>query len=290
MVMLKKSSDVEIERLLDLYPASALKSFWTNHKKASKRELCSAIASERDIDGIADFLATYFSCCKQHVYVSSHDAALKSAPEIRFSGGGRVWELDEKGQKESLHIVKVVYDIVLNNPLEETTLEFLWPVWLSWTSKHLIIRFITMEKNAESYFAGRAPMRRGRSIDEESLIKHVANEFEHTLQVTDLHKGLKRVWADDFMDARRVQFRKAHSTASEMMDEEKGIKQSDPELYALLQTAHINSALFSVLGVKEKFSVSALSIHPSEGYVAFPRFSEQPGDTDYVVREILRHN
>jgi len=43
---------------------------------------------------------------------------------------------------------------------------------------------------------------------------------------SDLHKGVKSLWEDEFMDSPRIKFKKPMSVASEAMDEELGIRQN----------------------------------------------------------------
>jgi len=73
------------------------------------------------------------------------------------------------------------------------------------------------------------------------------------------------------------------------MDEERGIKAFNQPLYTALSTATLFNTFFKVAAT-ENLSVSVLRIEPSEGLIAFPRYSEHVGDTDVVVQKILTLN
>jgi hypothetical protein len=95
------------------------------------------------------------------------------------------------------------------------------------------------------------------------------------------------------MDSSRARYKRPQSMAFEAMDEERGIKETDPELYARLQDSVLFSSLFVINPEHERakdLTVSHVSIDPSTGYIAFPRYADRPGDTDRVIREILTNN
>jgi hypothetical protein len=102
--------------------------------------------------------------------------------------------------------------------------------------------------------------------------------------------SVKKLWGDGFMDSPKTHYKKSISTASEAMDEERGIKEFYPDLYELVKDSLLLNALFIVTPRTDGFSVTAFSMEPSKGCINFPRYSERRGDTDYVVNEILRHN
>lgn len=290
MSLLTKAAPEEIERLLDLYPLSSLREWWPKLKGESKHKICSTVAAQRNASDIGEFLDGHFSCCKQHIYVCSHGTTLKDVPEIHLNSGAKLWERQEKTEKQSGHLVRVTFTVFLSNPLSEKKIDFLWPVSLQWTSSQLIVRFITLERDIGTYMGGGTALRTQRDIDERSVLKEIGGALKVVLSATDLHKGMKKLWSDDFMDAHKVQFKKPYSTASESMHEKKGIKHAYPDLYKEIIKTHVNSAVFDVLPQQNGSSVTALTIEPNEGYITFPRFSEQAGDTDHVVREILKHN
>jgi hypothetical protein len=146
-----------------------------------------------------------------------------------------------------------------------------------------------MEKNLSSYFNGRHCWIKDRSVDQEGILLAISNSSKGEIAKTDLHKGIKKLWDDGFVDCRRTKYKKPYSVADETMDHELGIRVSNPELYTVLKTATLLDVVFQV-DKGAACTVSAFHMSPSEGTVIFPRYSEKKGDTDHVIREILRHN
>jgi len=124
-------------------------------------------------------------------------------------------------------------------------------------------------------------------VDEDTVLLELLKPG--TLAATDLHKGVKKLWDDGFMDSPKAKYKKAISIASEAMDEEKGIKEYNPDLYEILQEAPLFNTLFQIPENKG-CTVSVFSVDPSKGILRFPRYSEKKGDTDFVIAEILGNN
>lgn len=76
--------------------------------------------------------------------------------------------------------------------------------------------------------------------------------------------------------------------ASEAMDEELGIREHNPELFEVLADSVLLNALFTVSD-QEKIGASHFSVNFTEGYFAFPSYSEE-GGTDRVITAILERN
>lgn len=222
------------------------------------------------------------SCCKQHVYVCSSPDGTTEFPKT-IPGGEKIFEVPGE---HALYVARVLYGLVLRDPLEDAMLEFLWPIRIDNMNGHTVVRFVVLEKNLSSYFE-RPYYVSDRSVDEKAILKQLAESY--SLEQTDLHKGVKKLWADGFMDSTRAEYKKPLSTAREMMDQDMGIKEHNPELYEVLLESVLYNALFS-LSPDSKRSVSTFSVDPSRGYIGFPRYSTTSGDTDFVIREIVKHN
>ena len=166
--------------------------------------------------------------------------------------------------------------------MEEDTLEFLWPIRVELAQQYLIVRFVVLEKNVSSYF-DRAAYVAGKSLTEETVLAGIAGGFTPA----DLNKGLKKLWADGYIESTRSRFKKKYSTSSETMDEERGIKEHYPDLYAIMQEAPLYTKLFEVND--EKNSVENFSADPSHGIIGFTSYSER-GDTDAIIGNIISNN
>ena len=185
----------------------------------------------------------------------------------------------------ALYVVRTSYKVFLLDPTEEEELEFLWPIRIELTSDYLIVRFVVLEKNPSSYFS-RQTIVRGRSVDEEAILADVQSCGK--LSNADLNKGIKALWAADHFDATRTKYKKPGSVAWEAMDEERGIKEYNPRLYDQLQTKPLYSTTFK--GAVEGTGIKSFVVDPSNGLIGFTRYSKEGGDSDELIRQILKNN
>ncbi len=282
MSILKDATVDDRKRLLELFPAKNLRS--TFQPKGTKEEICFAAASDQSdgqIQRVAKFVDDHFSCCKQHVYVFSGDQNV-ALPDAIADGEKVLDGPLRDGSVHALYMSRVRYEVVLRDPLEETTLDFLWPIKIESRPPYLAVRFVVLEKNASSYF-DRPTYVAGKSLNE----KLILNGIVAGLNSADINKGIKKLWSDGVIDSTRGLFKKAHSTTEEIMDEEMGIKANNPDLYAIMQEAPLYTTLFEV--TDENNSVHEFSTDPSRGIVGFSSYSEQ-GDTDGILQQIIANN
>jgi len=284
MPVLTASSVVEIDRLLSLFPAARLKEKWAE-VKGKKHDLSSAIAEQRDHPKMVEFLDENLDCCKQHVYIFSPPRTLNQLPNANITGAERV----SFDNKRALYLIKVKFDLILRNPVEEASIEFIWPFRVDIMQKRLVVRFIVLEKNLSSYFGDRPTSAVRRSIEEDSILGEIKGWFNGELEPMDLHKGIKALWKNGFMDASRTRYKKPLSTALEIMDEGKGIKEYYYDLYLVLLKSSLSSTLFQ-RKPSQRCGVTVFWIEAANGEVDFPRYTEKRGDTDFVIEEIIRNN
>jgi hypothetical protein len=274
--ILKDAAIQDRKRLLELFPISSLKEAWPDIK-GTKEEICFGVAGEKAGPAeVIKFIQVHFGRCKQHVYIFDREAGTTLPEEI--VGGERV----ETDADSAFYIVRTTYSVLLKDPLEEADLDFLWPIKIELTKQHLIVRFVAMEKNVSSYFDRNCFVVR-KSIEEKTVLKDV------TLPPADIHQGIKKLWNNGFMDSPRTKFKKPKSLAMEAMDEEMGIRENYPELYEVLQDSVLLNTLF-LIPEDKGCDVSAFLADCSHGYLAFPRYSEGPKDTNFVISEIVGQN
>ena len=283
--MIDTATEEELQRLIGLFPLDVVKLEWPD-KEGHKDDVCAEIATTASTYDILEFVDRNLLRCRQHVYVLSAPD-LGGPPETIHEGEQ---ELVEEGVG-ALYLVRLTHSVVLNNPLEEVEVSFLWPIQAELRNAHLIVRFVKLQKDVGAYLDRNRIVSRGqKNVDEQAILDVLA--VEHGLTPVDIHKGVKTLWEDDFIDAYRVKFKKPSSTTIELMDEERGIKRYDPQLYELVRHASLFETVFEVLprdGVER--CVSILHIEPSKGRIAFDRYSKEgEEDTRFVVNEIIRLN
>jgi hypothetical protein len=279
--LLSDANNQQVKRLLDSFPLAALKEAWPN-VHGSKEEMCFAAAEERNIERLVSFMDTNIGRCRTHVYVLSRPpehldemAAFPDAEVLASREGGKV-----------LILTKAEFTVFLRDPIEEARVEFLWPMRMESHGNSLIVSFVVLERNPCTYYEDRDCIQLTRSTDERGII---TNLERMGLQRADLHAGIKRLWEENLIDSFKTKYRKPTSTATEHMDEDLGIKQHNPELYGLLQTATLFGTHFSV-DPKWDCNIEIFVADPSVGYLAFPRYSDNAGDADEVINRILEAN
>ena len=268
------------KRLLELFPIANLRRFWPD-LKGTKEEICQAAAETRNLDQIGQFLDENFSDCKQHIYTFQKTVGFEEIPaQLGAEPPARIIPTSR-----SLYVLRNTYNVVLRQPLEETSIDFLWPirVELSPDGPYIVLRFVVLEKTVSAYF-DRPCYVSDRSVEEKNVVKEVEGWGNPR---ADLHKGIKELWKNEFMDSPSAKQKKSLSMAHEVMDEELGIREHNPELFEQLQENPLLSVLFFISDKARGTDV--FSTKPSEGYLAFPRYSEK-GGTDLVISEILRSN
>jgi hypothetical protein len=264
-----------------LFSLASINESWPEIK-GTKAEICFAAGQEATPAQVTTFINANLGRCKQHVYIFNRpdQAALPDA----ITGGERVHV--NAGADLALYVVRTNYTVVLKDPLEETELDFLWPIQIQLKANHLVLHFVALEKDVKSYFPNRQCYLVRRSIEEKTVLDGLG--FSN-LPRTDIHKGIKTLWDNGFMDSFRAKYKKPMSLASEAMDEELGIREHNPDLYdVLLDSVLLNTSF--LIPENQECGVSAFSADCTGGYLAFPRYSEGPKDVNFVVDQILGHN
>lgn len=260
---------------------ASIKETWPEIK-GTKEEICFAAAQAATPAQVVTFINANLGRCKQHVYIFNRPA--NAALPQGIVGGERV-DINAAAD-QALYVVRTKYTVVLKDPLEELELDFLWPIQMQLKADHLVVRFVALEKDVKSYFPNRQCYVVRKSIEEDTVLK--GSGFSN-LPRTDIHKGIKTLWDNGFMDSFRAKYKKPMSLASEAMDEELGIREHNPELYdVLLDSVLLNTSFIIPEG--QECGVSAFSADCTGGYLAFPRYSEGGKDTNFVINEILGHN
>lgn len=279
MAVISDATTEERQRLLGLFPIAQIRENWPDLKGRTKEELCLSIAQANEVQEISSFIDGAFSCCKQHVYIFAADKDF--VPPTSIINGEQVISAKD----HALYITRVQYSIFLRDPLEETTIDFLWPVRIYWDGDHIRIRFIVLEKNLSSYF-DRPSYTGERTLNEDDILGSIE---AGKLKKTDLHKGIKALWADEFMDTPYAKYKKAKSLASEKMDAGYGIREHNPEVYEAMQDTPLFNTMY-IIDPDQGCSVGAFVVDCSNGYLAFLQYSGRERGTDFVVQEILKNN
>src|SRR5262249_8988846 len=119
---------------------------------------------------IVEFVNKYFSCCKQHIYVFSHDNEIKKLPTPGTAIGERVLEEENKSDGSALFLYRAGFSLVLTDPYEDAKLRFLWPFRFEYTKRTAVVRVVVLEKNLASHFGGRGYIGAQKVTDESVVV------------------------------------------------------------------------------------------------------------------------
>jgi len=278
--ILKKSSTRLRQRLLDLFPAANLRKAFK--QKGLKEGISHSLAASTDgknLDAIADFVDQNVEFCKQHVYVLNHDGEAELPESI--PGG----ELVKADPNHALYFAQLEYTIVELEALKYSSIDFLWPIRIERHQNHLLVRFVVMEKSISSYFEGPVVIR-GKTLSEDAVIAKIL--VDGTVSRADLNKGFKALWHQDKIDASRIRYKEPDATVTRSMDEEKGIKKTDPEAYDELRRYPLHQSVF--IPNKSFAEVGPFTADPTDGFIGFTRYFKEGASGDELIRQILKNN
>ena len=147
MPILENASIQDRKRLLELFPSASIKESWPEIK-GTKEEVCFAVAQEASPAEAITFITANLGRCKQHVYI--FDRPAQSALPEAIAGGEKIHT--NAAHDQALYLVRTKYTVVLKDPLEEVELDFLWPFQIQLKTDHLVVRFVSLEKDVNHTF------------------------------------------------------------------------------------------------------------------------------------------
>jgi hypothetical protein len=227
----------------------------------------------------------HLSCSKQHIYVFDNSGAVKEIPGVESAEMEAISDVGKAGT----YLMWCDYTVLLDNPMERKNVKFLWPIRIELTKEHVVIRLVILEKDISAHFPGRTVYAAKKNLEDADVLEFITAAFQTPLPEADLNKGIKDLWEKNTVDCIRTQYKRPLSTVTEVMDQSKGIKKHNPELYKALVGCPLYKSLF-VIESKDFSTARDFSIDPSRGSIAFSKYTDARGDTDNVIREILRLN
>lgn len=281
-----------LERLLGLFPVTALREFGQPDEPMTKEDLISAIADGKSENAVLNFVASNAGVLHQHVYVFDKrpaDGNNGFDPAAPF--GAAPYRQYNVGNERVYHyLLELTYEVLLDDPLERAELGFAWPVKMVVAPRHIRVHFTIMAKSLAAYSPGGRPvLRSSPSLDEEDLL----DGFPATLGMPprgalDLNQGVKALWEAGEFDSPVVRYVEDKATTRAVMHEDQLVKRDDPERYAeMLLTPLLDTTL---LFMGENPCVKHVVVNACEGTLAFRVYSSSNDCIDDVIRRILQAN
>lgn len=292
MPLLTSASVHQIQTILDLFPITTLKEEWDI--KGLKDEICLEIAGTKNRNEISTFIHDNLNVCKQHVYVFQNNSDLQDALELSLPDSEKINEaVTDSGVIKTFLSKHRVEIVLLTEQTQRKTVEFILPLQIIYSDEYIILRFVIFERNFHTFYKGIEvlPLRKRDNREEEMIKAFMDQAISSRVRIhrADLHKGIKTLWENDWMDSCKIKYKDADSTNAKNMNENKGIKASNPTSYDEIKDHTLYNCYFTTSENDGKLPVS-FTADASEGYIAFTSYSKNFGDYDYVVEEILKHN
>ena len=281
------------ERLLNLFPAQAVRSAWSlgNVTKERAVEQLTRTVSTQDINA---FAFDNFSFTKQHVHLLVPSRRLASSARLNLiTDEVPIFRREQGTETLYFHLLDLRFEAVFLDTLERQYIEFKWPILIVVRPDLLQVKFTTIERDLRAYFpdAGRVTFSR-RSVDEKAILDIIQDELLRSdcrVAPLDINRGVKALWAQGYVDSQDARWKKPRSTANETMDERFFLKRDLPEVYETLRRAPILKAQFTFMRDQDQF-VSHFVVEAGTGILRFPLYGTRRESTLNVIAKILELN
>lgn len=275
-----------LERILDLFPADTLREFEQATEKKTKAEAISAVVAGYENEGVLGFIANNFGRLHQHVYVFPRSGAVRLADSFGAPFGVR----EDAGETHSHYLVELTHHLVVEPPLERIQVEFAWPIKVVEAPAHVRIHLTIMSRSPKSYVGDERTIVSAKQVPEERELVELfrLSPGVDGVAALDVNRGIKALWDADQFDAPSVQYKRARSTAKDVMDEDFTVKEHDPALYELLRDKPLFGTTFR-FGHGDP-CISYFYVQPTDGFFGFRRFASSNECVDDVIRSVLENN
>ncbi len=275
-----------LERILDLFPADTLEEFEQVTGKMTKADAIAAIAAGYERDRVLGFVANNFGRLHQHVYMFEQTGAVRVADSFGEPFGVR----NDAGETHSHYLAELWHHLVVEPPLERIQVEFAWPLKVVEAPGHVRIHLTIMSRSPQSYIGDQKTVVSAKQVPTEAGLVELFRLFPGVdgRAPLDLNRGIKALWDADQFDAPSVQYKRARSTAKDVMDEDFTVKAHDPALYEVLHDKPLFGTTFRFM--QEDPCVPHFHVQPTDGFFRFRRYSSSNDCVDRVIRSVLENN
>lgn len=279
-----------LKRLLRLFPVKVVKDKF--NLTGVSADIIEQITGRQEADQtVRDFAADNYTYTKQHIYLYQSDRQFLNGSMTNFPLDV-VKQANANGVRTYFCFATIEYSVILSNPLQNAQLRFFQPVMIRFIGDVIVIHFTKLEKNVATFFpADRNAIRTGQVSHEadtlEEIVTFLSNSY--TLAPLDINRGIKHLWHNDWIDCRKVQWRRNNSIATEAMDEQYLYKQESPNEYADTITRPLVKTSFKYLEGDDYFCED-FDADPGNGHINIPKFPKDENQVLNVVREILTNN
>ncbi|TPN84054.1 hypothetical protein [Aquimarina algicola] len=273
-------------RLLEAFPVKVLKQHFSLNEVKREKLIIKIMTSFSEAE-IISFCFQNFGFLKQHIYVVSPNHKLQSnwTPVPKYF----VSNAQIEGQKAYNLLFTATYDVFNSSKNQKEQIHFYVPTQIRSYEGYLIISINILERSISNY-NGDTLVLLTKRLDESMYIDQINESLPKGISVvsSDLNKGIKALWHEDYVDAAYVKFKKSKSTSTEAMDEANTLKVIYPDVYQKIMASPIDKKVLKVL---DKTSVvKRFAIEPFKGKISISRFSDTNNAIVELVNLILSKN
>jgi len=280
--------DEELARLLHLYPVHAVREHWPDIAGAQEDLITGVVATSRD-EEIFAFCRDTQGFTKQRIVLLDNPDGLDVLGAPLLAEWVPVITANTARKRDEFYLPTVTYRAVVGPPYEEREFEFPWPVRVFAEGRVLQIVATIIEKNLTAYVPeGARFLGQNRNIDEGTVRERLGRAAGVNFELLDLHRGVKRLWAEDKIDAVSNKFKSRAGTKTEDMDSARLMKKDDPDAYTEAMASPMLKAVFRTLS--DDVFPELFTIAPLDGTLSVTRYSKRLNEAENVVRAILAAN
>jgi hypothetical protein len=210
--------------------------------------------------------------------------------DINICNQGCNWHSSVNGLSIFTYIIPVECTVFSVATRTVEAINFLQPVRVIISGNILKLKMTIFEKTMDFYLGSESKI-----INKHPKEAFIINSFESFMRnnnclVTklDINKGIKYLWANDFIDSRYVKFRKPKSVSTEAMDEDFTVKTQYPEKYQEIIDKPIERTVFQFHNAEAY--MRHFTTEPSLGKVVFSIFPQNLESYENTLNFILQNN
>ncbi|WP_298143911.1 hypothetical protein [Flavobacterium sp.] len=227
------SVDEVYKRMIKAFSVGTIKEIFNlTEYKERQQQLVNRIVETNTKAQIETAIFNNFSLLKQHVYVYNYIGVL---PANYMSANPYLKSINKVNNNHTIYnfLFPTTFAFFNKGTNEVNSIDFIIPVQIHKNGTKLLVFTNILERNLASIISDKVVAVTRDVKDDTILNNFVESTIQHKVQLTkcDLNRGIKKLWADDEVDAFKVKFKKHNSTSSEIMDEDKLLKKDMPDVY-----------------------------------------------------------
>lgn len=276
-----------LTRLLHLYPYQNTKEYFQGDEK-TQAGLINWIIDNSQEPAIIKYCEDNFATTKKHVYFFNEIKNGINIPndfEVLHSKTSVVGNI-----KTCFLILKAHFEISVISPYQELDFYFPWPIKIITSPKGIRVEFTILERKIDFYLNQNLEVIKSKQLTDESYVLQELmryNGLDWTRK--DLHKGIKKLWADGLIDALETNYKKSKSSAVETMDYSFTLKKAYPLLYAEIIKHELTKTNFCFVKNVSNYA-KRFRIEPKVGKIAFPLYTDDVNLNENVMQKIIEKN